>query len=502
MNGMKESSRIWDIFNNGRFVLKLALISFLVCVVGDMTMYLAEVLMLKNSVHASWELSWWRVDRRNHEPIYLKALLTEDFQKKYFFVVPRWIFFTSFFNISLCYYLRGQFFSYKYAIATSLLSLATCTVGYVVFGSLLLNTLCPIFSIFCTYLSLKWCLPQDSRIPKVFSTQFFVFLLGVVWLKVYPYIPLNDNTFLAVYYMVMFPLLRELLRFVVTRSSWYLSFDAGVGGKGVTNLKREIAWVFYGWMQVWYAVFYRLSVISTADPLVGALIIVWQSLLEVVLRLTHERRDRMVRDSFSRHMIKRKATRLAYMIHPELSSNVLAQSQVSVVDRGTAQRQFYSLLIMVEMMAEYVGIFSSCLLFVCWKHAPLVVPQAPYATQALDEDIDASRVVWFSVIQFLFEVCVDNVCINFEHYDTKTMYKNVSNKRHFFFFFALSTYYGTYLAHAFIRVQDNFQACQDQDMCYCVNNGLVKKGVREAYCMLIYPGVNWGDSNFTLPALP
>ena len=50
--------------------------------------------------------------------------------------------------------------------------------------------------------------------------------------------------------------------------------------------------------------------------------------------------------------------------------------------------------------------------------------------------------------------------------------------------------YATYVGQVRSLFGDSVDQCNHRDMCWCVGNGLLPGGVREGYCLLLYPNTS------------
>jgi hypothetical protein len=144
------------------------------------------------------------------------------------------------------------------------------------------------------------------------------------------------------------------------------------------------------------------------------------------------------------------------------------------------------------MMAEYVGIIISLMLLVFFVDKPLARPYPWYIDNALGK-LTANHwsLIFSTVLQILMEVLVDGTCLYFERITDPLSIWRALNKRKFLPLLLLASLYGSNLAFAIFISGDNFSSCRGTDMCFCVNNGFIQGGVREAYCHLIYPNATW-----------
>ena len=98
--------------------------------------------------------------------------------------------------------------------------------------------------------------------------------------------------------------------------------------------------------------------------------------------------------------------------------------------------------------------------------------------------------IWQSLaVQVFLEIITDTVCTFFEArrgLNPVAVWRRLP-KAQLCAGFMLMSVYG-YIGGGFRTMfGDKMGACMNKDMCYCVNNGLRPLGVREAYCLLLYP---------------
>jgi hypothetical protein len=150
------------------------------------------------------------------------------------------------------------------------------------------------------------------------------------------------------------------------------------------------------------------------------------------------------------------------------------------------------MILLTDMMAEYVGIVSSGFVLAFWSSKPLAYPFNWYVDNALgDLTPNLGWLFFTTALQFVFEIIVDVICLMYEKQTDPSAIWASANKRVFCILFMMSSWYGYICASAGLSLGDSFDACLGHDMCYCVNSGLVRGGVLEAYCHLIYPNGTW-----------
>lgn len=154
------------------------------------------------------------------------------------------------------------------------------------------------------------------------------------------------------------------------------------------------------------------------------------------------------------------------------------------------------------MMAEYTGITVSNLSVLLWRDYPFLVPYQWYAQQSLDQPPLVSTLVLNMVLQIVSEVIVDSICMYVEEKRgsiSSAQVWNALGNRSFLILYGVSAWFTTVAANGFVRFSDNTDLCKGENVCCCMNKGLVQGGVYEAYCNLIYPNVSWDRGLETCP---
>ena len=356
---------------------------------------------------------------------------------------------------------------------------------------------------------LKCSLPVDSRIPHQMFLQTCAVIFGQFWLEVLKIFPNDNPVFELVYLCVILPCVREAIRALTTRSTWYLSYDAQVAGTGIRPA-RQHAWVFAAWVQVLFATYYRFIIANTTDPALAFVVIAWQAFLEVALRLTVQQRDAWLKKTAARYFcgrgkLRRRGTTVvpshaactsSFASFPPKSVHVVLglgtiteQSAImAIAERAEARASFYSTLLLTDMIAEYVGILTT-LVFIAFKSDNVLSASFPwYTSQPLDQPQALAPLFKNSLLQFVMELVVDVLCVYLERGTDPTVAWNTAkaNKVSFLTLLTLCIQTGSVIGRAVVQLSDNVDGCAGQDMCNCVNNGLVIGGVKDTYCKLIY----------------
>lgn len=414
--------------------------------------------------------------------------------------------YATFFPVAFYFYL--EHFPKK-AVGVALLSyFVTLYVGYGVAEVGLLYLANPVYAAVYLVIAFRCTLPTGSKLPKILLFQVGTLLLGVVWVMVVlPNLPINDEYFEVAYYCLILPFVREVSRILATKCAWYLTSDAEINGEESSDniLNRVVAWVFVGWLQVFWALYYRLAITNMQSFWKSLFVVTWQAFLEIFLRLTILQRDEAIgRIKKRAFKLKRRQTKVLDWSNVQNLKSIVSVARVkgSQADIENAQAVFYSMILLTDMMAEYVGIASSGFLLAFWSSKPLIRPFNWYVDNALgDQAPEFGWLCFTTALQVGFEIMVDLICMRYEKRTDPSAIWASTNKRVFGILFMMSSWYGSISAVSFFTMGDNFNACQGMDMCHCVKNGLQEGGVREAYCHLIYPNGTWDTDPVVLGVL-
>ena len=115
-------------------------------------------------------------------------------------------------------------------------------------------------------------------------------------------------------------------------------------------------------------------------------------------------------------------------------------------------------------------------------------PYPWYTSQPLDQPQVLAPLFYSSLAQFVMEIAVDVLCAYFERGTDPTVAWNTfkANKSSFLTLLAMASLAGGICARSVVLLADNLEGCAGQDMCNCVNNGLIVGGNLDTYCKLIY----------------
>ena len=178
------------------------------------------------------------------------------------------------------------------------------------------------------------------------------------------------------------------------------------------ELDRKHTWVFVGWLQIFWAVYYRLQVANIQDPMMSWGIVMWQALLEITMRLTVRQRDtfmKKVLKRFRRSERKRRGTKVV-SLHTSAfnqSKSILDTATNTDDTAGDAHGAFYSMVILTEMMAEYTGIVAACFYIAFWRDHVLSRTYQYYTSVPLDSPQNLTPLFVSAVMQWFAEIVVD-----------------------------------------------------------------------------------------------
>ncbi len=405
-----------------------------------------------------------------------------------------------------------------------------------------------------TFFSLKLLCPSDSRIPHQSLKQGLVIVVGnllvnnmfsegsvretlrVASCRCAPPTPTDPCVhshcrraqdlvrFLQAFVLLNF--YREMGRSLMTNASYYLTV-ADIAGTGLF-VNRDIALVPLCVFQTFMSVVFRLEMSNFTDQRIALAVYVLQGVLEVTLRLTSPRRHEWVMNAaqWCRRSEGRGSQRTRLVLSeavlgasikersalpkssiqplgapPSIAAERLAST---VYERKLVVRQFHARVILVEMWTEYAGMLLGSLALALSQHYVLYRPFRPFRKYPELFDGDSARffreLVTNLVVQVGIEVLTDVICLIVQRrwgLDVSAAWGRLpllSLAPLIFYGMLFASYSGQYRS----LFADDLTPCNLQDMCACVGNGLLPGGVRESYCVIIYPNISSALNNTTL----
>ncbi len=267
--------------------------------------------------------------------------------------------------------------------------------------------------------------------------------------------------------------------------------------------------------QVFMSIVFRLEVSNYDDPRVALATCIFQGVLEIALRLTALERDAWVnrvtswqgcvapfRRWFTASVVPDWRGQAVSVVSHSTSKSpqsslvnlrrVEAPKRVAALNqRSAVVTQFRSRMIAVDMWGECAGIYISSVLLFLGQSNVLYYPFRPFRKhrELLDGGNYYGELAVYTVVQIAIEIVTDTACLVFER---RRGLKTLTAWREFpkaalmpIIIYALI--YATRIGQTRSFMGDTVDHCAHRDMCWCVDNGLQPGGVREAYCLLIYP---------------
>jgi hypothetical protein len=147
-------------------------------------------------------------------------------------------------------------------------------------------------------------------------------------------------------------------------------------------------------------------------------------------------------------------------------------------------------MILADMWAEYAGIYTGAIGLFLGQRSPLHCPYRPFRKypELYDGGNYYGELALGTALQVAIEIITDTLCVLLEArrgLEPFAVWRELPKA-------ALTpiVLYALYYA-ALAGGPDAFSAihwtCNHRDMCWCVGNGLQPRGVREGYCLLLYP---------------
>jgi hypothetical protein len=312
---------------------------------------------------------------------------------------------------------------------------------------------------------------------------------------------------------VLLNLYKEVGRCVMVSAAYYLTV-ANLGNSGVA-VNRDAAVVPVIAYQTFMSIVFRLEVSNYDDPRVALATCLSQGVLEVVLRLTAPERDAWIKRVSSKFCcaarVRRGTTLIVSSVVPDSQSqpsSVLAKSisaksftlrrpdaserVAAAHERYAVVKQFHARMILVDMWAEYAGIYIGSLVLFLGQRMPLFYSFRSYRKhpELFDGGNYYGELAVGTMVQIVIEIITDTVCLAFlarRGLAPLAVWRELPKAALtpiILFALMFATLAGQ---HRSLNGGDSVEQCNHGDVCWCVGNGLLPGGVREGYCLLLYP---------------
>ncbi len=297
-------------------------------------------------------------------------------------------------------------------------------------------------------------------------------------------------------------------------AAYYLTV-ADIKNAGVA-VNRDAAVVPVIAYQAFMSIVFRLEVSNFDDSQVALATCLLQGVLEVVMRLTAPERDAWVKRVSRRFGCgtreRRGTTLVVTSVAPASQgqpSSALAKTSERIAaadERDAVIKQFRARMILVDMWAELAGIIIGSLVLFLGQRMPLFYPFRPYRKhpELFDGGNYYGELAVGTVVQIVIEIITDTVCLVFEArrgLAPLAVWRELP-------FAALTPIVLFVLMFATLAGQmrslygDSVGKCNWRDVCWCVGDGLQPGGVREGYCLLLYPNSSGIPTPSTSTAAP
>ena len=303
-------------------------------------------------------------------------------------------------------------------------------------------------------------------------------------------------------------------------AAYYLTV-ADLNNAGVA-VNRDAAVVPVIAYQTFMSIVFRLEVSNYDDPRVALATCLLQGVLEIVLRLTAPERDAWVKRVSSRFCFasrRRRATTLVVTSvvpssHDQPSSALAKSVSVTTAalrhtdtservaaahERDAVVKQFNARMILVDLWAEYAGIYIGSLVLFLGQRMPLFYPFRPYRKypELFDGGNYYGALAVGTMVQIVIEIITDTVCLVFETRRglAPLVVLRELSKASLAPIVLFALMFAAYVGTRRSIMGDSVDHCNHRDVCWCVGDGLLPGGVREGYCLLLYPNSSGRPTN-------
>jgi hypothetical protein len=262
------------------------------------------------------------------------------------------------------------------------------------------------------------------------------------------------------------------------------------------------------------SIVFRLEVGNYDDPRAAVATWLLQGVLEIVLRITAPERDAWVK-RVSRKFggvprMRRATTLVVRSVSPGMkgrpssplaisfSAESFSPNRSDTSERDAAEherhgviKQFHARMILVDMWSEYAGIFVANLVLFLGQTMPLYYSFRPYRKhpELFNGGNYNSMLACDTMVQVVIEIITDTICLVVEARrgrEPLAVWRQLPKARLLPLIFVVLIF-ATLSGQIRSLQGDSVDQCNHRDLCWCVGNGLLPGGVREGYCLLLYP---------------
>jgi hypothetical protein len=301
---------------------------------------------------------------------------------------------------------------------------------------------------------------------------------------------------------VLLNLYKEVGRHFIVSAAYYLTV-ANLNSAGL-ELNRDAAIVIVLAYQAFMSLVFRLEVSNYDDPRAALATCLLQGVYELVMRVTAVDRDAWVKRRCGR-ATRRSTTLVCTDASQGQPSSVLVLDEKSGItpcervaaphERKTVVKQFHARMLVVDMWAEYAGIYIGTVVLLFGQRMPLYYAFRPFRKhpELLDGGNYSGELMVGTLVQVAIEIITDTFCIVYEKrhrgLDEPDVWRKLPSAA-LAPLVPLSLMFATCVGQVRSLHSDNPSACNHVDMCWCTGNGLLPGGVRESYCLQLYPNTS------------
>lgn len=396
-------------------------------------------------------------------------------------------------------YLGPKFFPWRHmtmhiVFVYILITAGACSRSHRIAGFVLYSYI--FFSIIMCALSLRFGLPKDSKAHSVLLKYTLP-----IWLVYILYGQSSQHAWTLkngvwIDFIILIPVMKEATRFLSLRCAWYFLSEKSVIGSGVEP-SRMNSWGFFFWVQCLSAIYIRFQVINIEDRDLAWSVVIYQGLIEIFLRLTMRWRDtaakagiakaKSLKKILAKPGMTRKGTKGQKTVLVDIHS-----SELGIISREEAEKNFYSLVILAEMIAEYVGIIGATASLWFWadhvlnKRFPAYLNLGP---PAFNGNSDWTPFFISMLQQLIMELFVDSICV---WYETRYRGFDLARAWHaqplkpFLAILCASAWYATVISSGMVALSSPIYFCNGEtNFCDCPQV-LEAKNLFKAYCDYMY----------------
>lgn len=331
---------------------------------------------------------------------------------------------------------------------------------------------------------------KKSSLPFKAFAFFISLILGNILVLFVNKIDLSKSTAIRIFFTsVLVPIIKEMT------AAWFRSSTRSLVTKTDVSLghaNRGAPWAQLLLIQIVWSVYGRMLFSESENHVVLIILLVLQSAMELFLRLTLRWRDQFTKHTKLRvwhhtfRLLGRPVT------ERRRSSVIIPYSDMyksgAAKDYEVVERVFYSMVVLCDMLAEYIAIFAVPMIIVTFRKQVILVPLAYYNNQddPFYGQVDLKPLAMWVSLQLGAEILVDSICVAHERGALGLNLNKIwAHRPPFFTLWVILASLG---AAPFVYLVLDTDLCSETNYCYCADgNGLAPNGLMQRYCQTLYP---------------